>query len=117
MAKCPADALTRKHLEKEGYLVDKVESYNAFTKRRKDLYHFLDFVALHPHKMGVLGIQTTTKSNLSTRVKKAKGMVIKGVNAYDLWLATGNNIEFHGWYKDTRGWWQPKVIKVNSLLG
>lgn len=105
--KCPADKLTREHLEKLGYIVDKAESYNHHSKRKKDLFHFIDFVAIHPQTGELLGIQTTSKSNLSTRIKKAKNLDSK---AYYHWLGTGNPVEFHGWYKDGRKW-AVKIIR------
>jgi len=119
VSKCPADELTRKHLEKRGYIVSKVEYYNAYTKRKHDLYKFIDFVAMHIVTKEFLGIQTTSRSNLGTRVKKAKGVEItdketrEKVKPFDLWLECGNPLEFHGWYKDERGWWQPKTIRFD----
>lgn len=105
--KCPADMLTRRHLEKLGYVVDKAESYNAFSKRKKDLFKFIDFVAIHPEKKELLAIQTTSKSNLSTRIKKAEGL-----EAYWHWLATGNDVTFHGWYKEKgKNRWVLKEIR------
>jgi len=105
MTRCPADALTRKHLENLGYIVDKTESYNHKIKRKKDLFKFIDYVAVHPQKNELLAIQTTSKSNLSTRIKKAENLTS---GAYWHWLATGNPVEFHGWYKEGRKW----VVKI-----
>lgn len=84
------------------------ESYNARIKRRRDLFHFLDLIALNTKYLGVLGIQTTTASNLSARIKKAEGLP-----AYYLWLACGNDVEFHGW-KKVKGRWEPKIVKVST---
>jgi hypothetical protein len=102
--KCPADKLTREYLQAGGYIVDKAESYNAFSKRKKDLFKFIDFVAIHPHKKELLAIQTTSKSNLTTRIKKAEGL-----DAYWHWLRTGNPVTFHGWYKEA-GMWRLKEV-------
>lgn len=106
MTRCPADQLTRKYLESLGYVVDKAESYNAFTKRKKDLFRFIDFVAIHPINKELLAIQTTSKSNLSTRIKKAESL-----DAFWHWLATGNPVVFHGWYKDRNRWVLKEVRK------
>ncbi len=113
MAKCPAHELSRKNLKKRGYLIDTAESYNAFIKRKKDLYGFIDIVGLHPVVQGVLAVQATSKSNLSTRLKKAKGLP-----AYHMWLACGNQVEFHGWHKP-KHIWELKLIVVEPprLLG
>jgi len=120
MSKCPADELTRKHLEKRGYIVAKVEFYNAYTKRMKDLFRFIDFVAMHMETREFIGIQTTSRPNLGTRIKKAKNVELTDkptgdkVKPFDLWLACGNALEFHGWYKDDRGHWQTKTTRFES---
>jgi len=108
MTKCPADKLTRAHLVERGYTVERGESYNAHTKRKKDLYGWIDYVGLHSDHNGVLGIQTTSKSNLTARIKKAEAKP-----AYWLWLATGNPAEFHGWYMD-KGRWVVKLVRVEG---
>lgn len=103
-------------LKEEGYTIDIAESYNAFTKRRKDQYGFIDIVALHPKHKGVLGVQTTTGSNVQARVHKAKAL-----DAYWLWLTCGNAVEFHGWRKllKNKGGkqkvWVPKLIRVEPI--
>ena len=104
---------SRDHLRDRGYLVGKAGSYNAFIKRNKDLYGFLDLVGLHPHEKGVLGIQTTTKGNLAARVKKAEKL-----KAYWMWLGCCNDVEFHGWYKEKHETknieiWKVKLIRVS----
>jgi len=109
MSKCPADKLTRANLVERGYDVERGESYNAHTKRKKDLYGWIDYIALHPDKKGLLGIQTTSKSNLSARVRKAEGK-----DSYWLWLACGNDAEFHGWYKDKKGHWAVEIRYVSG---
>jgi len=111
LSKCPADKLTRSHLEKRGYKVDKSESYNFHSKRKKDLFKFIDFVAIHPVHRELLAIQTTSKPNLSTRIKKAENLESK---AYWHWLATGNPVEFHGWYKE-KGKWEVKIKRVEPI--
>lgn len=104
---------SREHLRDRGYVVGKAGSYNAYIKRNKDLYGFLDLVGLHPHERGVLGIQTTTGDHLAERVKKAEDL-----EAYWLWLGCCNDVEFHGWRKikhKTKNIkiWQPRIIRVS----
>lgn len=95
-------------LRKQGYTVYVVEHYNAFAKVRRDLFGFIDIVAIHPAERGVLGVQTTTGSNLAARETKAQALP-----AYKLWLECGNAIEFHGWRKLKTGvkqrTWQPLI--------
>src|SRR3989304_2771234 len=86
-------------LKAEGYTVAIAEKFNFYIKIRQDLFGFLDLVAIHPDKKGVLGIQTTSGSNLAARIKKAQALP-----AFDLWLKSGNKVEFHGWRrKGARG--------------
>lgn len=105
------------NLKERGYTPYVTEHYNAFVKRRFDLYKFIDLVGLHPKEKGVLGVQTTSGTNLSARVKKAEGL-----NAYWLWLACGNPVEFHGWRKliekkgGKRKIWVPKIIRVTQSI-
>ena len=112
MAKISPTQRSIKLLKSRGYLVDIAESYNAFTRRRKDLYGFIDLTGLHPNESGVLGIQTTTGAHISARIEKAENL-----DAYWQWLACGNDVEFHGWRKIKGGkkvaTWQPKILRVS----
>jgi hypothetical protein len=87
-------------LDKQGYTARVVEHWNHYAKVRQDLYGFIDIVALHPERQGVLGVQTTTAGNITARINKA--LLIP---ACKLWLECGNQIEFHGWEK-LGGRWQ-----------
>ena len=99
-------------LRSQGYVVYIVESYNAYSKRRNDLFGFIDIAAIHPDKRGVLGVQTTTGSNLAARISKAEALP-----AYHTWLAAGNAVEFHGWRKLKTGkkqrTWQPNILRID----
>ena len=81
-------------LKKEGYTVTIGEKYNAFIKIRQDLFGWIDVVAIHPEKSGVLGVQTTSGSNLTARIKKATAL-----DSFKVWVKAGNAVEFHGWRK------------------
>ena len=89
---------TQRSLEKlrrDGYVPWVVETY-AFG-RRHDLYGFIDIVAIKPRIPGVLGIQCTSTSNVSARIKK-----IRNLPEYQLWLENGNHIQVWGWAKDKK---------------
>ena len=81
-------------LRQQGYFADVVERYCSFTRRRHDLFGFLDVVAINLDAQGVLGIQTTSGSNLSARVAK-----IMASEQAEAWLESGNRIVVHGWKK------------------
>lgn len=95
MVKKSTTALSLANLRSRGYLPTVVESYNHAIQRKKDLFGFIDIVALHPDRTGLLGVQTTSAPNLLARVRKAEGIL-----EYEVWLACGNAVEFHGWTKD-----------------
>ena len=83
-------------LESRGYKCDVVESYNAFTKRKKDLFHIFDILAIGNGE--TIGIQITSKSNMSSRIKKISE------SEYLPELIKSNwRILVIGWYKQPNG--------------
>lgn len=102
-------------LRQQGYLVDIVESYNAYAHVKHDMFGWADIVALKQGKQGVLAVQTTTGSNLAARIEKASPMA-----SFRIWIAAGNAVEFHGWRKvlrDGRGTklkiWEPVIQRFS----
>ncbi len=94
-----------------GWLIDVVERWigGGRIKVRKDLFGFLDLVALDGQP-GVLGIQVTSGSNVSARVKKI-GTECR--DAAERWLRAGNRIEVHGWRKIGRPTrWAARTVQV-----
>lgn len=77
-----------------GYYCQVVERYNQYSRRRLDLFNFIDIVCVHPEKTGVVGIQVTTTGHLNERIKKAKDLP-----EYSAWISAGNTAAFHGWAK------------------
>lgn len=82
-------------LRKHGYRAQVVERYNPHARRRVDLYGWIDIVALDG-KPGVLGVQATSASNLSSRVQKICG---ECAEAAEEWLRAGNRAEVWAWSK------------------
>ena len=74
-----------------------VEHYNAFTKRKHDLFGCIDLLAIGHGQ--TFAIQVTSKSNLSSRKKK-----IEETEAYPEMLRSGWRVVLHGWYKDCNRW-------------
>ena len=64
------DQKTVKYFESQGYLVGKVECRNRHISR--DLWGFIDFVALHPDRTMTVAIQATNAANFANRRKKAE---------------------------------------------
>lgn len=104
---------TLKLLKKEGKTVAISEHWNAFTKQRKDLFGFIDIVALEINK--TWGVQCTSTSNMSARIKKITNECKDHALA---WLKAGNFIEVIGWAKkgskNKRKTWQ--VTRKNITL-
>jgi hypothetical protein len=81
-----------KYLRDNGYTAQVVERYVSFTHRRIDLFGAIDICAVKPGDRGVLGVQTTSSSNHSARVTKAKA-----IPEIKVWLEAGNRLVFHSW--------------------
>ncbi len=90
----------KKHLELLGYTVGKTEYWNAFCKRRVDLYGCIDAVAMR-HGDPLLAIQVTSRSNVSSRMKKAHAVALQ-------WVSTGNRFEVWG----TEARKPPRVMRM-----
>jgi hypothetical protein len=87
---------TQRSLEKlrsEGWTAQVVERWNQWAKVRQDLFGFIDILCLSPSK-GILGVQTTSGSNVSARLAKIKAEPKAGI-----FLAAGGKIMIHGWAK------------------
>lgn len=100
---------TLARLRSEGWTAQVVEHWNAFARRRIDLFGVIDIVAVKPNV--TLGIQTTSISNAATR--KHKSLASPGLRA---WLEAGNQFAVWGWRKISRGQkrptWEPRVEVV-----
>lgn len=99
-------------LRREGWTCQVVERWNAFARRRIDLFGGIDIVAVK----GVitLGVQCTTQANAAARVTK-----LKQVPAIEAWLAAGNRLEVWGWAKrgarGQRKVWSASVTPVEMV--
>lgn len=95
-----------------GYEPWVVEHWDSFARKRRDLWGFVDILALRGDE--ILAVQTTSASGVSARVKK--------ITASD-WLASvrkaGIRVEVHGWRKApvTRGAkrmvWKQRVVDMS----
>ncbi|HEY0751634.1 MAG TPA: hypothetical protein VGD26_10785 [Chitinophagaceae bacterium] len=96
--------LSKRELEKHNYLVEITERWNAFARKRKDLFDFIDLLAIK--KGEILGIQTTSASNIHARIKK-----ITEHENYPAVRDSGIKIVVHGWYKEKNRW----KVKIKEL--
>jgi len=90
-------ARSKWQLEGDGYRVAIVEHYNAFTKRKHDLFGCIDLLAIGNNE--TVAVQVTSKSNLSARRHK-----IEEAEAYPEMLRSGWRVILHGWYKEGNRW-------------
>ena len=82
--------------EDRGYKCTVVESWNAFTKRKKDLFGIFDVLAVGNGE--TIGIQITSKSNMSARIKK-----IEESEFLPEIIGAGWRIIVIGWFKKPKG--------------
>lgn len=79
-------------LRAEGWVAGVVERYCSFTRRRHDLFGFLDIVCVRGPE--VLGVQTTSDANAAARMKKAIAQP-----EFSAWMQGGRRFVVHGWAK------------------
>lgn len=91
---------TLKLMRERGYYTNIVERTIPYRFIKVDLYNWIDAVSVRMNDHGVMGIQVTSGSNFSARLKKAKGN-----GALLAWLTSGGRLVLHGWRK-LKGKWE-----------
>ncbi len=92
-------------LREQGYTAEVVERWIPGANIRKDLFGFIDILALRGYE--ILGVQTTSASNMSARAKKiAEHENTPIVRKAEI------RLEVHGW-KKVGNRWQVKVLDVS----
>lgn len=91
-------------LREQGYIVATVEHYNAFTKRKHDLFGCIDLLCIGNGE--TVAVQVTSKGHLSERRHK-----VEEAEAYPEMLRSGWRIVLHGWFKD-KNRWQLKEVEL-----
>jgi len=97
-----------KLMRDRGYHVEVVEKWNSFTKTKKDLFGFIDVLCIADGC--VVGVQSTSDSNVSSRVTK-----IKEHELYPVVLASGIQILVHGWHKKGR-FWEVRELDIQETM-
>lgn len=92
-----------KYLSDLGYLVERVEIWNCFSRTRSDLWGFADLLAVKRDE--VLAVQVTSRGNVSHRVAK-----IADNEKVDRVREAGIRLEVHGWSKMASGKWELRVV-------
>ena len=115
MSKTTPSARTKRYLEGLGYMVGTVERYNHVTQRRHDLFGFIDLIAVRGDD--IVGLQVTSDSNMSARVKKIKEECGPAARA---WIAAGGSVLVQGWAKkkarrdSSRETWHHRTIRLED---
>lgn len=96
-----------------GWPCEVVERWVPGTRVRKDLFGFIDAIALIHGR--IVGLQITSRSNVSARVKK---ITIEKAAEFRGWLDAGGIVEVWGWGKmKKRGpdgkYWQLRRISLD----
>ena len=107
MAKASPTVRTLARLRKENFdLVEIVEHYNFFSKKRHDCFSILDIIAIKDKD--TYGIQVTSYSNISARVKK-----ITESPALPFLRDAGWTILVEGWKKEKNGRYTSKIVDLS----
>ncbi len=91
--KAPTMQLSRDLLVKLGWRVVNVERWNPATGSKNDLFGMFDLLAVRAHE--TMGVQTTTKTNMASHVRKMREAEALG------------DVITAGWIVMLHGWWQP----------
>lgn len=98
MARVNLTVKSRDKLKEDGFaILQTVEWYNAFTKRKHDLFGIFDVLAVGGSR--TLAVQVTSRDNMSSRRKK-----ITESPAFAECVLAGWSVELHGWYKEKNRW-------------
>ncbi|CAJ0899620.1 hypothetical protein R6138_04354 [Ralstonia thomasii] len=93
-------------LESQGYLVAIVERWNPHARIRQDLYGLIDLLGIREGE--TVGVQTTSYSNMSARVRK----IAEHENTSAIRKA-GWQLLVHGWKRNKQGRWEVVVRDVS----
>lgn len=88
-------------------LVDVVEHFNFFTKRRKDLFGIGDILCVSPDKPTTI-VQATSGDHVSHRVEK-----ITESDVLPILQRAGVKVLVHGWRKNAKGRYVLREVELS----
>ena len=91
-------------MKERGYLCQITERWNSFAKVRQDLFGFIDVLCVGEEGQ-IVGVQTTSYSNMSARIKK-----IREHENFSR-VSSGMVILVQGWHKKGSRW-QVREVEV-----
>jgi hypothetical protein len=98
--------LTLRHLRADGWTAQVVEHWVVGANIRRDLFGFIDVLALRGAE--TLAVQTTSASNVASRVKKIA--LCQHIGAV---REAGWAIHVHGWAKKAGRWTLARDVDVS----
>jgi carbonic anhydrase len=98
--------LTLRHLRADGWDAEIVEVWNPHSRTRKDLFGFIDVLAIKPGE--TLAVQTTSAANVAARVRKIADHPNIGAVREAGW-----RIVVHGWAKPKARWVLAREVDVS----
>jgi hypothetical protein len=108
-------------LRKDGWLAEVVERFIPGARVRRDLFGFIDIVAMHHAHVGLLGIQVTTTGHMADRLAKMTAPPIR--DRLQLWFTVVGPVHIWGYAKrgprGQRKTWQltRRVVTLRDLTG
>jgi hypothetical protein len=112
MSKPSPTSRTLAKLKELGFTAQVVERWNAFAKRRIDLFNFTDIVAVHP-SAGVYFIQACAGASHSARRDKIRSEPKASISAQ-----AGIRVELWSWAKQgARGARKEWTLRREDLTG
>jgi hypothetical protein len=105
----PYTQFTLKLYREWGVILDKVEFWNSFAHKRKDLFGCIDIVGLTPRNR-IIGIQSTSGGCHSAHRKKilAEPRILR-------WLECGGMFHLVSWTK-VKNRWKPRVERITETM-
>src|SRR5574341_1521515 len=95
-----------KLMRERGFYAEVVEHWNQWARKRKDLFGFIDVLCLGDTG-DLVGVQSTSASNISARVRKITDSPFLGRVR-----KAGIRILVHGW-KKVKGRWQVREVDIS----
>jgi hypothetical protein len=95
-------------LRRSGFLAEVVEKWIPRVNKRRDLFGIGDVLGVHPIRREFLLVQSTSASNVSARLEKARHA--PGLAA---WLRAGGRFEVHGWQL-VEGRWTVRQVELRA---
>lgn len=92
-------AKSKKKMEADGYHVEIVEHWVPVIMVRRDMFTFLDLFCIHKETGDIVGVQSTSASNISSRINK-----ITESPLLPIVRKAGIGVIVHGWRKVKNRW-------------